>query len=104
MEIGTDITWDIFTGLLLNTLSFWWMMIPAVILGLVVGAIPGFSAANTIIILLPLTFAMDVEAGLVFMVALYSASRMGAGIPAILVNIPGTASAAATPLERKPAI
>ena len=70
MEIGTDITWDIFTGLLLNTLSFWWMMIPAVILGLVVGAIPGFSAANTIIILLPLTFAMDVEAGLVFMVAL----------------------------------
>ena len=73
MEIGTDITWDIFTGLLLNTLSFWWMMIPAVILGLVVGAIPGFSAANTIIILLPLTFAMDVEAGLVFMVALYSA-------------------------------
>jgi putative tricarboxylic transport membrane protein len=102
MEIGTDITWDIFTGLLLNTLSFWWMMIPAVILGLVVGAIPGFSAANTIIILLPLTFAMDVEAGLVFMVALYSASRMGAGIPAILVNIPGTAGAAATPLDGYP--
>ena len=97
-----DITFEIFTGLLLNTLSFWWLMIPAVVLGLVVGAIPGFSAANTIIILLPLTFAMDVEAGLVFMVALYSASRMGAGIPAILVNIPGTAGAAATPLDGYP--
>ena len=39
---------------------------------------------------------------LIFMVALYCASRMGAGIPAILVNIPGTAGAAATPLDGYP--
>ena len=71
-------------------------------LGLIVGAVPGFSAANTIIILLPLTLAMDPEMGLVFMVALYASSRMGAGIPAILVNIPGTAGAAATPLDGYP--
>ena len=70
--------------------------------GLIVGAIPGFSAANTIIILLPLTFAMEVEQGVVFMVALYASSRMGASIPAILVNIPGTAGAAATPLDGYP--
>ena len=43
----------------------------------------------------PLTLAMDPETGLTFMVALYASSRMGAGIPAILVNIPGTAGAAA---------
>lgn len=67
------------------------MIVPAILLGLVVGAIPGFSAANTIIILLPLTLAVDVKIGLVFMVALYCSSRMGAGVPAILVNIPGTA-------------
>jgi putative tricarboxylic transport membrane protein len=36
------------------------------------------------------------------MVALYCSSRMGAGIPAILVNIPGTAGAAATPLDGYP--
>ncbi len=34
--------------------------------------------------------------------ALYASSRMGAGIPAILVNIPGTAGAAATPLDGYP--
>jgi putative tricarboxylic transport membrane protein len=93
---------ELFSSLLAHTLSFWWVILPAILLGLVVGAIPGFSAANTIIILLPLTLAVDVEIGLVFMVALYCSSRMGAGIPAILVNIPGTAGAAATPLDGYP--
>ena len=93
---------DLFLSLLAHALTFWWVILPAILLGLVVGAIPGFSAANTIIILLPLTLAVDVEIGLMFMVALYCSSRMGAGIPAILVNIPGTAGAAATPLDGYP--
>jgi putative tricarboxylic transport membrane protein len=92
----------LFIGLFARTFTLWWVILPAIFLGLVVGAIPGFSAANTIIILLPLTLAMDPEIGLVFMVALYASSRMGAGIPAILVNIPGTAGAAATPLDGYP--
>ena len=92
----------VFVEMLLASLSLWWVIIPAVFLGLIVGAIPGFSAANTIIILLPLTLAVDVQVGLVFMVALYCSSRMGAGVPAILVNIPGTAGAAATPLDGYP--
>ena len=85
-----------------RTFTFWWVIIPSIFLGIVVGAIPGFSAANTIIILLPLTLALDPEIAMVFMVALYASSRMGAGIPAILVNIPGTAGAAATPLDGYP--
>ena len=97
-----DVSFQMFVELFVHTLGFWWIIIPAMLLGLIVGAIPGFSAANTIIILLPLTFAMAVEQGVVFMVALYASSRMGAGIPAILVNIPGTAGAAATPLDGYP--
>ena len=89
----------LFVELLAHTLTLWWVIVPAMFLGPIIGAIPGFSAANTIIILLPLTLAMDPEVGLVFMVALYAASRMGAGIPTILVNIPG---AAATPLDGYP--
>lgn len=93
-------------GLLLtaftDTLGYWWIIIPTIFLGLIVGGIPGFSAANTIIILLPLTLSMELQTGLVFMVTLYCAARMGAGIPAILVNIPGTAGAAATPLDGYP--
>ena len=91
-----------FLELFLHTLTYWWVIVPTVFLGLIVGGIPGFSAANTIIILMPLTLAMEVETGLIFMVTLYSSARMGAGIPAILVNIPGTAGAAATPLDGYP--
>ena len=91
-----------FVEMFVRTLGYWWVIVPAIFLGLVVGALPGFSAANTIIILLPLTLAMDPEIGLTFMVALYASSRMGAGIPAILFNIPGTAGAAATPLDGYP--
>ena len=50
-----------FGEMFVRTFSFWWVIIPAIFLGLVVGAIPGFSAANTIIIMLPLTLAMDPE-------------------------------------------
>ncbi|MBW1788978.1 MAG: tripartite tricarboxylate transporter permease, partial [Deltaproteobacteria bacterium] len=91
-----------FVEMFVRTFGFWYVIIPAIFLGIIVGAIPGFSAANTIIILLPLTLAMDPEIGLIFMVALYASSRLGAGIPAILVNIPGTAGAAATPLDGYP--
>ena len=97
-----EVDWGLFAEEFARTFSFWWIILPAILLGLIVGAIPGFSAANTIIILLPLTLSMDPETGLVFMVALYASSRLGAGIPAILVNIPGTAGAAATPLDGYP--
>jgi len=95
-------TTALLADIFVDTISYWWVIIPTIFLGLIVGGIPGFSAANTIIILMPLTLAMDLQTGLVFMVTLYCAARMGAGIPAILVNIPGTAGAAATPLDGYP--
>jgi len=95
-------TLQILAEVFVDTISYWWVIVPTIFLGLIVGGIPGFSAANTIIILMPLTLAMSLETGLIFMVALYCSSRMGAGIPAILVNIPGTAGAAATPLDGYP--
>jgi putative tricarboxylic transport membrane protein len=93
--------WD--TGFLLDLLAtsfgYWWIIIPAVIAGVVVGAVPGFNAQNTLIILLPLTLTMQVEKALIFMVSLYCATHLGGGIPAILVNIPGTGGAAATTID-----
>ncbi|AXI41851.1 tripartite tricarboxylate transporter permease [Sulfitobacter sp. SK011] len=95
-------TASILSEVFVETIGYWYVIIPTIFLGLTVGAIPGFSAANTIIILMPLTLAMDLQTGLIFMIALYCSARMGAGIPAILVNIPGTAGAAATPLDGYP--
>lgn len=93
--------WD--TELLLQLIymafGWWWVIIPAVILGTIVGGIPGFNAQNVLVMLLPLTLAMKVELALVFMVSLYCATHLGGGIPAILVNIPGTGGAAATTID-----
>ncbi|MFY0615421.1 MAG: tripartite tricarboxylate transporter permease [Hyphomicrobiaceae bacterium] len=97
-----QVDFALFFSLFGATLGYWWVILPATVLGIIVGAVPGFSAANTIIILLPLTLSMKPEVGLIFMTAIYTASRLGAGIPAILVNIPGTAGAAATPLDGYP--
>ena len=88
--------------LFLYSASMWWVIIPAVLVGILMGAIPGFAAHNTIIMLLPLTLAVDVNIALTFMVALYCASHLGGGIPAILLNIPGTGGAAATTLDGYP--
>ena len=95
------LNWDpsLYLGLTLHAFSFIWIIIPAVLIGIVVGAIPGFSAQNTLIILLPLTLNMDIETSLAFMVSLYCATHLGGGIPAILVNMPGTGGAAATTLD-----
>jgi len=98
MEVDVALVAELFS----RTLSYWWLILIGTGLGLLVGAVPGFSAANTIIILLPITLTMDPTSGMIFMVVLYTASRLGAGIPAILVNIPGTAGAAATPLDGYP--
>jgi putative tricarboxylic transport membrane protein len=93
--------WDtaLFLDLTLDAFKLSWIIVPAVLIGIVVGAIPGFSAQNTLIILLPLTLAMDINVALAFMVSLYCATHLGGGIPAILVNMPGTGGAAATTLD-----
>lgn len=93
--------WDLalLGNLIAMSFGYWWIIVPAVVLGVVIGAVPGFNAQNALIILLPLTLTMEVHKALIFMTALYCATHLGGGIPAILVNIPGTGGAAATTLD-----
>ena len=89
-------------GLFTSALGLWWVIIPGMLLGIVVGILPGFSAQNTLIILLPLTLHMSIEAGMAFMISLYCTTQLGGGIPAILFNMPGEGGAAATTLDGYP--
>lgn len=82
--------------------GLWWIILPAILLGIIVGILPGFSPQNTLIMLLPLTLAVPVEQALAFMIALYCANHLSGGIPAILVKIPGSGGAAATTLDGYP--
>lgn len=92
----------VFLDVGLESLGLIWIILPAVLLGILVGAVPGFSAQNSLIILLPLTLSLPVDQALAFMVSLYAASHLGGGIPAILINMPGTGGAAATTLDGYP--
>lgn len=70
--------------------------------GFIVGVLPGFSSANAAAILLPFTLILDVEIGLIFLVGIYAGASFSGGVPAILLNVPGTGSAAATALDGYP--
>ncbi len=88
--------------LFMRAFGLWWVILPGMAIGLLVGILPGFSAQNTLIILLPLTLTMPVEAGTAFMIGLYCTTQLGGGIPAILFNMPGEGGAAATTLDGYP--
>jgi putative tricarboxylic transport membrane protein len=97
-----DLADGVLLKLFLSSVGLWWVIFPGMLLGIVVGILPGFSAQNTLIILLPLTLHMSVEAGMAFMISLYCTTQLGGGIPAILFNMPGEGGAAATTLDGYP--
>jgi putative tricarboxylic transport membrane protein len=72
------------------------------LLGLVIGVIPGMTAALGLAVILPLTFQMDPLTALVLMTSVYTGSLTGGGILAILINTPGTPGAVATTFDGYP--
>jgi putative tricarboxylic transport membrane protein len=74
-------------------------MLLGVMTGMVFGAIPGLTAAAAMTILLPLTFVFPAETGVLFLLGIWNAAVYAGSIPAIVLNIPGTAASAATTLE-----
>src|ERR671911_1819012 len=98
MQLADGILLELFV----RSLGLWWVILPGMLLGILVGILPGFSAQNTLIILLPLTLEMSIEAAMAFMISLYCTTQLGGGIPAILFNMPGEGGAVATTLDGYP--
>lgn len=72
------------------------------LLGLIIGVIPGMTAALGIAVLLPITFVMDPLTALILLTSVYTGSLTGGGILAILINTPGTPGAVATTFDGYP--
>lgn len=72
------------------------------VIGFIVGVLPGFSSPNAAAILLPFSLAMAPQDALILFAAVYSGTTFAGAVPAILLNIPGTAGAAATTLDGRP--
>lgn len=67
--------------------------------GMVIGALPGFSAAMGVSLLIPITYGMGPVAALSMLVAMYTSAIYGGSITAILCHTPGTPASAATAID-----
>ncbi len=74
------------------------------VLGIVIGMIPGMTISTGIIIVLPLTFVLDPSISIALLLGLYVGGMLGGSFAAIMLNIPGTPSAAATALDGHPMV
>jgi putative tricarboxylic transport membrane protein len=75
------------------------IMFAGVVVGIVLGAMPGFGSSQALALLFPLTFAMSVDQAVLFFLAVYSAVEYGSSIPAILIRTPGSGASAVTVLD-----
>ncbi|ATW23480.1 tripartite tricarboxylate transporter permease [Candidatus Formimonas warabiya] len=88
---------NLLTGL---SLAMQWEQLLAIVVGAIagyfVGIVPGLGSATGVAIIVPFTFGLDPLVSLAMLTALYGAAEYGGSVTAILLNIPGEASAAAT--------
>jgi putative tricarboxylic transport membrane protein len=70
--------------------------------GIIGGALPGISPSMTIALLLPVTLYLPTITAIATLMGSYQGAMFGGSVSAILINTPGTASAAATALDGYP--
>src|SRR3990172_239932 len=70
-----------------------------VVLGTLIGVLPGIGPVATIAMLLPVTFTLSPISALIMLAGIYYGAQYGGSTTAILVNIPGEASSVVTCLD-----
>jgi putative tricarboxylic transport membrane protein len=70
-----------------------------VLLGTVIGVLPGIGPVTTVAMLLPISFTLQPEAALIMLAGIYYGAQYGGSTTAILVNIPGEASSVVTTID-----
>jgi TctA family transporter len=78
------------------------LMAGGVLLGILVGVLPGLGAPNGVALLLPLTFGMEPIAGIIVLSSMYWGALFGGSTTSILFNIPGEPSSVATTFDGYP--
>ena len=78
------------------------LMLAGILLGIVVGVLPGLGGPNGVAILLPLTFSMEPTSAIIMLSCIYWGALFGGAITSILFNIPGEAWSVATTFDGYP--
>src|ERR671914_180219 len=78
------------------------VMVVGILLGVVIGVLPGLGGANGVAILLPLTFSMTPTSAVIMLSCIYWGALFGGAITSILFNIPGEPWSVATTFDGYP--
>jgi putative tricarboxylic transport membrane protein len=70
-----------------------------VLLGTVIGVLPGIGPVTTVAMLLPISFTLSPESALILLAGIYYGAQYGGSTTAILVSIPGEASSVVTIID-----
>jgi putative tricarboxylic transport membrane protein len=70
-----------------------------VLLGTLVGVLPGIGPTATIAMLLPITFTLGPATALIMLAGIYYGAQYGGSTTAILINLPGESSSAVTAID-----
>jgi putative tricarboxylic transport membrane protein len=70
-----------------------------VLLGTLVGVLPGIGPTGTVAILLPITFTFEPVTALIMLAGIYYGAQYGGSTSAILINLPGESSSAVTAID-----
>jgi TctA family transporter len=78
------------------------LMLVGILLGIIVGVLPGLGGPNGVAILLPLTFSMPPTSAIILLSCIYWGALFGGAITSVLFNIPGEAWSVATTFDGYP--
>ncbi|MPZ40714.1 MAG: tripartite tricarboxylate transporter permease [Rhizobiales bacterium] len=78
------------------------VMIVGILLGVIIGVLPGLGGANGVAILLPLTFSMSPTSAIIMLSCIYWGALFGGAITSVLFNIPGEPWSVATTFDGHP--
>src|SRR5499426_2706010 len=78
------------------------LMAIGILLGVIIGVLPGLGGANGVAILLPLTFSMSPTSAIIMLSCIYWGALFGGAITSVLFNIPGEPWSVATTFDGHP--
>ena len=78
------------------------MAVVGILLGTIIGVLPGLGGANGVAILLPVTFTMPPTSAIILLTSIYWGALFGGAITSILFNIPGEPWSVATTFDGYP--
>src|SRR6186713_35725 len=95
---------DIFSGLIHGfqvalTAQNLLMCVVGVLLGTVIGVLPGLGPPATIAMLLPLTMNLDRTGAMIMLAGIYYGAKYGGSTTSILLNVPGESSSVVTCID-----